>query len=484
MQRSATPDPAAFTRPVALAMAPPPPLLPFSATLGEAVDAMARARVSAVLLGNEAGRADAILTEQDITRRVAFRLPPEAPARAAATASMLSVAPDDPLYRAVGLMRRHALRHMPVLDAEGRPVGMLHRAETLAVASARLLTALEGVVAPRDPAGFRAAKAAQAGMARTLRQDGAGIADLLGLIAEINLDLHRAVLEHSLAQQPEPPPVPFTLLVMGSGGRGESLLTPDQDNGLILGPYDDDRHAEVDAWFRRFTETFNQALDDAGFPLCKGNVMARNPLWRKREEEWVGQFAGWAERRSGSALLFADIAFDFRAAWGDPLPARRLRAELGRTLQQTPALLAALAAEDAKFSVGLSLFGGFADDEPGPGKRTDLKLHGLMPLVGAVRSLALRRGVTETGTIARLASLREAGFVAERDAAELEEAFQRIASLLLDQQLADLAAGARLGNLVETRGLPKPERRALRDSLRAVGRFAHAVRADLTGRAL
>jgi len=474
-------DPSAFTRKVAETMGAAPPILDHDATLGAAVQAMRDAGTSSVLLADPLGRADAILTEQDITRRVAFRMDQAEPARSAATSSMRFVAPGDPLFRAVGLMRRHALRHMPVLDEAGRPVGMLHRAETLAVVSARLLAALETVVAPRDPAGFRAAKAAQGAMARTLRQDGAGTLDLLGLIGEINLDLHRSVLEHVLAAQPEPPPVPFTLLLMGSAGRGESLLAPDQDNGLILGPYDDHRHREVDAWFRRFAEALNLALDDAGFTLCRGEVMARNPVWRKRETEWREQFAGWANRRSGAALLFADIAFDFLPVWGDPGPASRLRAQLARLLQETPALLAALAAEDAKFQVGLSLFGGFRDDEAGPGTRTDLKAHGLVPLVASVRSLALARGVTEVGTLPRIEALARQGSLAEREADGLAIGFERIAGHLLDQQLADLDAGRAPGSLVETRSLPKDARNALRESLRAVGGFARAVRAGLAG---
>lgn len=469
---------AALARGVAKAMAPPPPLLPPDAPLREAVAALAEARASCVLAVDGGGHPVGILTEQDVTRRVAFRLPPEAPLSAAMTSPLVACRDDEGLWRAVALLRAHRLRHLPVLGADGRPVGVLHRAETLAAASGRLLEHLDAL-AEQDQG---AVKRAQAGVAAALLNEGLAAVEVVALVSEINLDLHRRAVAEALAARPTPPPVAFTLLVMGSAGRGESLLRPDQDNGLILADYPDADHAAVDAWFRPFAEALNDALRAAGFPLCPGGVMARNPLWRMTLPQWRDQFSAWALRRSGAALLFADIAFDFRPCWGDPAPARDLRGHLMRVLADTPALLAALAGQDSRLGVGLTLWGGFADDEPGPGRRTDLKLHGLMPLAAAARLLALRRGVAETSTPARIAGLAADGALNEAEAARLTEAFGALMDAVLRQQLADHAAGLAPGNLVDTRALPRAARARLRDALRAVRGFANAAWAELTGR--
>jgi signal-transduction protein with cAMP-binding, CBS, and nucleotidyltransferase domain len=467
----------ALVREVAGAMGPAPPCLPPGTPLSAALAAMAASRASCVLAVDGAGRPLGILTEQDVARRIAFRLPPEAPLSAALSAPLVSVAAGDPLWRAVALMRTRHLRHLPVLGADGACLGLLHRAEALAAASGRMLEHLDALAG--DDA---AVKRAQAGVAAALLAEGVPAADTVALVSAINLDLHRHVLERVLATLPDPPPVPFTLLVMGSLGRGESLLSPDQDNGLILGPYPDAEHGAVDAWFRPFAEGFNLVLAEAGFPLCRGGVMAMNPLWRKTQRQWEDQFGIWARRRSGAALLFADIAFDFRPAWGDPAPARALREGLGPLLAATPALLAALAQQDSRFGVGLTLWGGFADDEPGPGTRTDLKLHGLMPLVAAARLMALRHGVAETGTPRRLAGLAEAGVLAAAEAATLAEAFGVLLDAVLRQQLMDLAVGHPPGQLVDTAALSKPARARLRDVLKAVRGFAQASWASFTGR--
>jgi signal-transduction protein with cAMP-binding, CBS, and nucleotidyltransferase domain len=141
-----------------------------------------------------------------------------------------------------------------------------------------------------------------------------------------------------------------------------------------------------------------------------------------------------------------------------------------------------LAEENQRLGVGLTFWGGFADDEPGPGQRTDLKLHGLMPLVAAARLLALRAGVAEPATPARIAGLAAKGRLSADEAARLQAAFALLLDILLRQQLADRAAGRPPGNLVDTATLPVEVRARLKDALKAVRSFAKTTAADLTGR--
>jgi signal-transduction protein with cAMP-binding, CBS, and nucleotidyltransferase domain len=453
--------------------------LPPDAPVAQAVATMAEARASAVLAVDPAGRAIGILTEQDVTRRVAFRLAPETTLAQAMTAPLIAVGAHERLYRAIGLMRRHRLRHLAVLDDAGRPVGLLHRGEVLSALSGRVLTHLEVLAAQESDPHRQAAKEAQASLAQAMLDDGEPAVEAVALVNAVNIDLHRQVLEATLADQPEPPPVPFTLLLMGSAGRGESLLRPDQDNGLILGDHADADEPAIDRWFQDFAQAFNTRLDAVGFPLCKGEVMARNPLWRRRLGGWQRQFALWAERRQPEMMLHASIALDFAPAWGDPAPAAMLRASLAALLHERPGLLAALAAQEAELSVGLTFWGGFTDDEPGSGTRTDLKLHGLMPLVSAVRLVALHHGVADTGTLARIAALAGTGALARTDADALALAFERLLDAVLRQQLADRAQDLTPGSLVDTGALDGKVRAALRESLRAVRDFARVARADL-----
>ncbi|MFO0207103.1 MAG: PfkB family carbohydrate kinase, partial [Betaproteobacteria bacterium] len=93
---------------------------------------MAAARASALMVVDDAGRAIGILTEQDIARRVAFQLGPEAPLAAAMTAPLIACTPDEGLWRAIALLRQHGLRHLPVLDEAGRCLKQLLQQEKVA----------------------------------------------------------------------------------------------------------------------------------------------------------------------------------------------------------------------------------------------------------------------------------------------------------------------------------------------------------------
>lgn len=66
---------------------------------------------------------------------------------------------------------------------------------------------------------------------------------------------------------------------MGSEGRGEQIIRNDQDNALIV------RDGYHDEHLPQYAEQFNQATAKLGYPLCDGNIMISNPLWRKSLSE-------------------------------------------------------------------------------------------------------------------------------------------------------------------------------------------------------
>lgn len=459
---------------------------PLGTPLGDVVRGMAAARASSALLVDAAGRVAGILTEQDIARRVTFQIDAATPAEAVMTRPVVTVAASDFLYRAVARMRRLGLRHMPVVDEAGKPVGMLDLHEALAAASARMVGQIDRLTQESSIEGLAQTKQAQAELASELLADNLPAPEIQALITDINQDIHRRVLAAVLAAMAAEgwgePPVPFTLLIMGSGGRGESFLYPDQDNGFILADYPDADHNRIDAFFIALAERFTHDLDRIGFPLCRGNVMASNPLWRKSETQWRDQFEYWAERRSPVAILFADIFLDFRGIAGDPVRADALRKTVMKTLKRYPVLLATMCRDETSRAVALGMFGRIRRDRTGdhPG-RVDLKMRGTLPLVASARLWALKHSIGETSTLARIAALTERGVVDRNDCDELTAAFNHVTFLLLRQQLADFHAKRKVGNFVDPDALSRRERDLLRQGLRAIDAFRKRVRAELTG---
>ncbi|MFF8641312.1 CBS domain-containing protein [Streptomyces sp. NPDC015345] len=95
------------------------------ASLVEAAQLMRAQDIGDVLVAAD-GQVVGVLTDRDITlRAVADGADPlTVSAEAVCTPNPVVVAPDDPVSDAVGLMRDHAVRRLPVVE-DGHPVGMV-----------------------------------------------------------------------------------------------------------------------------------------------------------------------------------------------------------------------------------------------------------------------------------------------------------------------------------------------------------------------
>ncbi len=101
-------------------------LLPPTATVMDAVRLMAHKHVGAVVVGLD-GRAEGIFTERDLLMRVVARgLDPDStPITRVMTPDPETVAPDQPAIDALNRMHARGFRHLPVVGADGRVIGIV-----------------------------------------------------------------------------------------------------------------------------------------------------------------------------------------------------------------------------------------------------------------------------------------------------------------------------------------------------------------------
>ncbi len=462
------------------------PVLSVSAqtACAEAIHQMIGARATHALVMAENGRILGIVTEQDVVRRMAFQLDGRAPVTEAMSSPVSFIREHEFLYLAIGKMRRLGLKHLPVLDRTGKPVGMIELAAALSTAAAQTVDQIDRLTHENSLEGMRQTKAAQALLARELLEDAVPAPDILSLISEINSDLHRRVVELLLKQARADglgePPAPFEFIVMGSGGRWESSLQPDQDNGFVIYDYPDTDHTAFDGWFIAFAERLVEALETVGFTRCKGHVMATNPIWRKRISEWCAQVGLWLGKSSGLVLRLCDIFFDFRCVYGEGVMSEQLRDQITR-LAPNPFFLREMYKLDEVHGPALGLFGRLKTDPlkgPGQGK-VNLKLSGTLPLVGAIRILALKSQVPELSTLERIRALRQMGVLDGDEADYLSGGFKHITRLVLRQQLTDFEAGHAVGNHVPLDSMTRRDRDMLVDAFHAVRRIRSRLRSEL-----
>jgi signal-transduction protein with cAMP-binding, CBS, and nucleotidyltransferase domain len=455
--------------------------------LGDVVGLMATGKASAVVVVDTDRRIAGIVTEQDIVRRAAFAADPAQPVRDVMSRPVHCIGEDEHLFIAIARMRRLGHRHMPIVDGDGRLAGILDLHHTMAHAASDLIGRIEELTREDSIDGMHEIKAAQVGIAEDLLTDNVTTGDIQSLLSHVNNDIYRRIADmnvSAMADEGKPaPPVEFSVIVMGSGGRGENFLVPDQDYGFVLADYADELRDEVDPWFVDLATRMSRDLDAVGLPYCKGKVMATNPMWRKTISGWKDQVDEWNRRAYAIPLLDFDIFFDFRICRGDPRLAAELRRHVTRVTTGNEPFLRALYGFDRDHGTARGWFGRFATEAKDPvhkGK-INLKLHGLLPLIEGARMFALRDGVEATGTLARLLAAHGSGVLDDDEHEYLVAAHQTLGELLLRRQFADFRAGLPVSGFVHPNTLSRRDRARLREAFKAIEDLRARMKVEFGG---
>jgi len=468
-------DSFAYRHRVADTMSSPPVVVDPDRILGEAAQLMRDRRISSLLIVDDAGLPAAIITERDILTAVAERGGDALaqPVRAFASSPVASVSSEAFLHVAIARMDRLGLRHLAVTEpGSGRLVGMLSARALLRQRAQKALMLGDEIATIERVEDMAVLYRRLPEVAFALTAEGMTAVEVAGLLSAVLRDISARAAALAGAAMAGPAPAAWCYLVLGSGGRGESLLAADQDNAIVHAGAADD-----DPWYAEVGKHASDYLDRVGIPYCKGGVMAMNRECRHSLEGWRRRIAGWVARPEGVNLLNADIFYDFRPVHGDFGLAARLR-DLALEAASSRPFLALLGAQLTDMGAPLGLFGGFKTDEG----RVDLKKGGLLPLVSAARVLALRDGSAALDTPGRLQAAVAAGHLNAEDAAGFRDAHELLLRLVLEQQIEDVRAGIAPSPRVEVKRLDGLTRHRLREALKRIQLIDFTVRDALAGR--
>ncbi len=466
-------DPYPYRHRVADVMSAPPKFIAGSARLSEALRRMEQDKVSSLLVtagetGVPALPADTgIVTERDVLRALA-KHGAEAlthPIGDFATRPLASIPAAAFVYRALGRMNRLKLRHLGVEDESGAVCGMVSARDLLRLRAQEASALGDGLDEGNDVASLGRAWARLPQAAASLQAEGVSGRDIAAVISrELGALTRRAgvLAERRMNEAGQgDPPCPYALCVLGSGGRGESLLAMDQDNAIVFAEGEPDGAA--DTWFARLGEIVADILNEVGVPYCTGGVMAKNAAWRGSLATWRARVGDWIGRSKPDDLLSVDIFFDLVNVHGDAALAQELWRSAFDAAQGNAVFAKLLADASGQMPPGLTMFGGLRADNG----RIDLKKVGLFGIVSTARVLAVRYHLLERSTPARLAAAAALGR-GQQDLDALARAQALFLDLILDQQIADVQAGLPPSNKVAVRRLSRVQRRDLAVALSAV----------------
>lgn len=448
----------------------PPVTCRVDTPLREALAIMHNRRIGSMIAIDDKDQAKGILTERDVLNRIVLQeLPLDIPLAAVMTPDPITIDERASAFDAVLAMAKHAIRHLPVTCGR-KVVGVVSERDLFAVQGTGLREVGRAIRRAADLDALCEAAAGVRTLARNLRSQGMAVSQLTQLIVTLNDRLVERTIDF-VARDTSTPLPDMCWIALGSEGRMEQTISSDQDNGMIFEPTPGQSVEACRQRWLGFAQKVNSSLEKLGFPLCKGNIMARNPKWCLTLAEWKERFDDWLRNPTPEALLNAAIFFDLRAVHGNIALATELRAWLADEATKRQAFLRMMAANALGTRPPLNIFGEIA-----VGALIDLKSQCARPFIDAARILSLAAGNTATHTAQRLRldAVRHGNTL---EAEAMIEAFEFIQGLRIARQFLALEDQGP-PNELRISTLNELDRRILKEALRQARKLQSRIKVD------
>jgi CBS domain-containing protein len=458
----------------------PPEMIHASETIRQAATRMADLEIGSLLVQDQSGGLVGILTDKDLRKKVVAQgYDYNQPVAGVMSSPLRTIESHALCFDALLHMMNERVHHLAV-ERGKQIVGVVSVHDIMVQEGSSPLYLFREIAKQRTIEDLYPFSRRIPRVVRALVQEGVRANNITRIITVLNDQIVQGLLT-MLRDRLGPPPFPFCWITFGSEGRKEQTFKTDQDNAIIYAtpPEDWDEMKLARAYFRRFSAEATHHLDACGYPLCKGKMMASNPRWRKPYQVWRTYFDRWLDTPEPQEVLNATIFFDFRSAFGQTEFADDLRDYLALQIPAKGFFLLHLAKDCMAAKTPLTFFKNFILEREGRHKnQLDLKTHGLTTFVNFARLMALRNGVKETNTLARLDVLEQNGWIPRELYLETRDAYEFQMQLRLVNQLRLIEEGNPPSNYVDPSDLSELDRQTLKEAFSIIGRIQAYVKSE------
>src|SRR5262245_22582684 len=451
----------------------PPVTCAASTTVVEAAATMTRERTPWLLVRGRDGLG--IVTEQDLSARVlATGRDPRTPIGEIAAGLAQEIASDRTAADVLLSMLESGVRHVPVVDARRRLLGVVSDVDLVGLGWRSPLQLRSRIESTTDVPGVAAAGLELPRIVAGLVDEGADPIDVARMVTLVIDALTQRFIGLAVDQL-GPPPVPWAWMMLGSAARREQAAITDQDHALAFA-LDGEPLEEVDGYFLELATAVTSGLEVAGIPRCHADVVAENRSLRRPLDHWVTAFTDWMDDPRLESGRQASILFDQRRAAG-PLEAERTLDAIIKSAASKPRFTARLARQAVDvpappIPARVFPFGARKRDE----WTFDVKREGLTPIVNLARSYALEAGLVEAGTLRRLSGAASSGRISERSRGDLTEAFRLLWRIRLEHHARCVEGGERVADLSASRSVGSLSQAHLTEAFRIIRHEQRSLR--------
>lgn len=434
----------------------------------EAAQLVSDSHATCAIVVGESGDPVGIVTDRDFTTKVVARgLASGAPVEEIMSAPVITTEQSALVFQALLAMLTHDIQHVVVVDG-GKPKSVLTAHDLMLLQGKSPLSVARHLDQQREISGLGNAQKRITDLLPLLLREGAKASHITRVVAEINDRLIVKVFEIAHSKLGAPP-VPYCWTVLGSEGRREQTFKTDQDNALI---YSDEADREAEIYFEQLAEFVRDALEQCGYPRCPGEYMATNPKWRMPLRGWKEGFRKWISEAELRATEDALILFDMRPVAGDTSLFEALAVQNRELLKQARFFKSILGSITIEHKPPLGFFRTFVVERDGEHRQElDIKMLGAGPIVNAARLFALDNGIEATNTLDRLAALEPLGYLEGTLLHDLQQSFEFLTMLRLEQQLNRVRTGQAPSNYLKPEKLTHLQKTMLKETFQTIGRM-------------
>jgi CBS domain-containing protein len=402
-----------------------------NATIRHAAKKMQAFGVSSIMI-TEDDHLIGVVTDRDLRNRVlADEIDPQQDVKSIMTAKPKFIFENNRVFSALHLMLKHNIHHIPVLNENHQPIGMITSTDLLRQQKSDPVQLIGRIYKARA---IHDLKRYAKEIPELLRGFSSNIDDisLIGKLLSGLTDALTSRLIYLYQQQFGIAPSGFSFICFGSQAREEQTLHSDQDNGLLL---PDDLNDDELAYFKGMGEYVCENLVEFGIRRCPGNIMASNEQCRMSISDWCEKFKQWIISPTPQAMLNCKIFFDLRFIEGSNTLYSQFCERLIH-MSRNDLFYAAMANDLSTNSVPIGLFNNFKTEKTAKNnKYIDLKKRGVVIINDIVRLYALKAGIRRANTQERLDALLKHSLISKEDIYNLKDCWRFLTQLRLSTQI-------------------------------------------------
>jgi CBS domain-containing protein len=437
---------------------------------------------SSIFVHERGGDYVGVVTDNDLRKKVtATGLDILKPVSEIMSSPLCAISSDAMVFEALMEMMKRNIKHLAVRDTDSKVVGVITNRDLLKAQGQSPFFIVREIARAQFINQVVQIRQQIPGLIQTLINTGAKARNITRFLTTVSDAILKKIIGFAMDEL-GPAPAKFAFIVMGSEGRKEQTLKTDQDNAIIFEDVNAASRQEVKEYFTAFGEKVCNWLDEAGYALCKGDVMAKNPKWCQPLGTWKKYFSEWIHKAEPEALLQASIFFDFRGAYGDMTLIDGLRRHLFNSLDGWPGFFRHLTENALFFTPPIGFFRNFLVESKGEHRDTFNIKAAMQPVVDYARIYALRHRIDETNTFERLNQLLSQKKISAQEHNELDTAYSYLMQQrFVTQVKAVITENSEPDNYVNPKTLSQIEQTMLKEIFKRIEKFQAKLSFDFIG---